>query len=115
MTADAHQPHQRPPARTPAASRAALAGADRAEFERDYQAAVARAAAQYELEPLQEVLDRWWQVAVLTADPAAHQRMLQRADGLRPARSRRASRGARSGSASAFEVGPSLSTCWSCR
>jgi len=83
MTAEAHQPHRRPLARSPAEIRAVLAGADRAEFERDYQAALARAGEQYDLEPLNEVVEQWWHVAVLTADPAAHQRMLDTAEALR--------------------------------
>ena len=41
------------------------------------------AAEQYDLEPLNEVVEQWWRVAVLTTDPAAHQRMLARAEALR--------------------------------
>jgi hypothetical protein len=74
------------PARTPAAVRAALAGADRTQFESEYQAAVSTAAEDYDLAPLQDVLDQWWHVAILITDPAAHQRMLDTADALRAGR-----------------------------
>ena len=83
MSAEAHELRRRAPARTPAEIRAALTGTDRAEFERDYQAAVARAADQYDLEPLNDVIEQWWQVAVLTLDRVAHQRMLDTAGALR--------------------------------
>jgi hypothetical protein len=83
MTVEAHAPGRRTPARTPAEVRAALTGSDRADFERDYQAAVARAAADYDLAPLHDVIDQWWQVAVLAADQVAHQRMLDTAAALR--------------------------------
>jgi hypothetical protein len=86
MTAEAHVHGNPIPARTPAEIRAALTGADRAEFERSYQAALVVAAGDYDLSPLRDVLDQWWQVAVLTADPAAHQRMLDTADALRAGR-----------------------------
>lgn len=76
MTAEAHDPRPRPQARTPAAVRDALSGADRAGFERDYQQALRRAAADYDLTAMHDVIDQWWQVAVLTADQPAHQRML---------------------------------------
>ena len=42
MTAEAHPPGHPVPARTPAEIHAALTGADRAEFERAYQAALGR-------------------------------------------------------------------------
>ena len=83
MTAEAHPPGHPVPARTPAEIRAALTGADRAEFERAYQATLAAASTDYDLAPLHDVIDQWWQVAVLTADPAAHQRMLDTAAALR--------------------------------
>lgn len=83
MTAEAHVPGSRVPARTPADVRAALTGAGRAEFEQAYQAALARAAADYDLAPMHEVIEQWWQVAVLGADPAAHRRMLDTVAALR--------------------------------
>ena len=86
MTADAHAARSGPPARTPGDVRAALIGADRAGFERDYQAALGRAAAEYDLAPLQDVLDQWWHVAVLTADGPAHERMLAAAAAARAGR-----------------------------
>ena len=86
MTAEPHDLQRPLPARTPAAVRAALTGADRTQFERDYQAAVSTAAEDYDLAPLQDVLDQWWHVVVLTADPEAHQRMLAAAAALRAGR-----------------------------
>ncbi len=83
MTAEAHEPRRRPPTRTPAEIRAALTGTDRAEFEHDYQAALARAGEQYDLTLLNDVLEQWWQIAVLTADPVAHRRMLDTTEALR--------------------------------
>jgi hypothetical protein len=86
MTAEPHDLRRPLPARTPAAVRAALTDSDRTQFEREYQAAVRTAAEDYDLAPLQDVLDQWWHVAVLTADPTAHQRMLDTADALRSGR-----------------------------
>jgi hypothetical protein len=83
MTAQAHEPRRLPPARTPAAIRAALRAADRGGFERQFQAALEQAASDYDLAPVHDVVDQWWHVAVLTADPAAHQRTLDRAEALR--------------------------------
>lgn len=88
MTAQAHEPRRHLPAQTPAAIRAALTGADRAEFERQFQAALGRAGSDYDLAPVHDVIDQWWQVAVLTADPAAHQRMLDRTEALRAGHAR---------------------------
>ena len=86
MTAEAHTSQPKPPARTPAAVRAALTGEERAGFERDYQHALTQAAADYDLTVLHDVVDQWWQVAVITADRPAHQRMLDTADDLRAGR-----------------------------
>ena len=83
MTAEAHPARPGVPARTPADVRRALAGADRTGFERDYQAALARAGNDYDLTPIQDVLERWWRIAVLAADPAANRRMLDTAAALR--------------------------------
>lgn len=86
MTAEPHAPRPQPPARTPAAVRAALTGADCASFEQDYQGALSQAAADYDLTPLHDVIDQWWQVAVLLADQAAHKRMLDTAADLKAGR-----------------------------
>lgn len=83
MTAEAHGVGLGTPGRTPAEVRAALGAADRVEFERRHRAALDRAGTDYDLTPVHEVLDEWWQVAVLGADPAAHRRMLDRAADLR--------------------------------
>lgn len=86
MTADAHRTRREVPGRTPSEVRTALTGPDRAAFERAYQAAVAQAAMDFDLTPIHDVVDQWWQVAALTADPAAHQRTLDTAAALRAGR-----------------------------
>jgi Family of unknown function (DUF6247) len=86
VTAEAHRSEPSLPARTPAGVRAALSGQDRAEFERDYRAALGRAAAEFDLTPVHELLERWWQRAVLAADRPAHRRMLAAAAELRAGR-----------------------------
>ncbi|HEV7654363.1 MAG TPA: DUF6247 family protein [Mycobacteriales bacterium] len=83
MAADSHRADPSLPARTPAGVRAALFGEDRAEFERDYRAALDRAAAEFDLTPVQDVLEQWWEHAALASDRPAHQRMLAAADRLR--------------------------------
>jgi Family of unknown function (DUF6247) len=87
MTAEAHRDRPGVPPRTPAGVRDALSGADRAAFERAYQAAVARAGAAYDLQPIQDVLEHWWRIAVLAADRSAERRMLDSAAALRAGRS----------------------------
>lgn len=87
MTADVHRVRPGAPAPTPAGIRRALSGADRAGFERDYQEAVARAGRDYDLQPLQDTLERWWPIAVLAADGDAERRMLDTAAALRAGRS----------------------------
>ena len=83
MTVEAHVPDALLPARMPAGIRTALAGQDRTDFERGYQAALARAGTDFDLTPIHELLDHWWQIAVLQADRAAHQRTLDAAAALR--------------------------------
>lgn len=75
MTAEAHAAERPLPASTPSGVRSALAGGDRVEFEREYRAALAQAGVDFELTQVHDVVERWWRVAVLSADPAAHQRM----------------------------------------
>lgn len=83
MTVEAHAADRHVPARTPAGVRVALQGADRAEFEREYRAAITRAGRDFDLAPVHELVERWWRVAVLAADPVANQRMLQTVAALR--------------------------------
>ena len=86
MTAEAHRLPPGVPARTPAGIREALSGTGRADFERAYQAAVARAGANYDLQPIHDVLEHWWPIAALAADGAAERRMLDAAAALRAGR-----------------------------
>lgn len=78
-TAEIRDPGRRAPSRTPAAIRAALSGNEKEEFEYRYRLAVERAASDYDLTQLNDVLDEWWRIAVLTSDPVAHQHMLETA------------------------------------
>ncbi len=83
MTAEAHAPEPRLPARTPAGIRAALEDHDRAHFEGEYQSALLRAGAEFDLTGVHEVIEHWWQLAVLRSDRPAHQRTLAVAAALR--------------------------------
>ena len=74
--------------------RSALVGGDLSAFQDDYRAAPVRASDDFDLNPIHEVLERWWRVAVLSADPAAHQRMLSAVADLRTGRPAPSSRGA---------------------
>jgi hypothetical protein len=56
-------------ARTPAAVRAALVGADRADFEAAYAAALDEARRTYRLEPVDQAVEQWWRYAVLSRSP----------------------------------------------
>ena len=92
VTAEAHAAEPRLPARTPAGVRGALLDGDRAEFERAYRAALLRASTDFDLTPVNDLIEQWWRVAVLSGDPAAHQRMLSAVASLRsgePVASRR--------------------------
>lgn len=83
MTAEAHAPEPRLPARTPAGIRAALEDQDRAHFEEDYRSALRRAAVEFDLTGVHEIIEHWWQLAVLRSDRQAHQRTLATAAALR--------------------------------
>jgi Family of unknown function (DUF6247) len=83
VTAGAHAEQPSWPARTPVGVRAALRGRDREQFERDYQAALDRAAADFDLTPVLGLVERWWRIAVLSQDSTAHRRMLAAVDALR--------------------------------
>ena len=86
VTAEAHQREPRWPARTPAGVRAALTGQSRAEFERGYRDAMDRASSDFDLSPVQELVERWWRIAVSSQDGAAHERMLAAVAALREGR-----------------------------
>ena len=86
MTADAHLTDRHLPVRSPAGVRSALVGDDRSVFEDDYRAALARASEDFDLTPIHEVVERWWRVAALSADPAANKRMLNAVADLRAGR-----------------------------
>ena len=70
-----------PPDATPQAIRAALVGDERAEFERDYRAALAEAARTLDLTGVLDALRNWRHVAWIMQrhGPEAHHRMLDAA------------------------------------
>lgn len=70
-----------PPPATPGEVRRALLDEELGQFDREWRAAMARAAEDLDLTDVYRVLDRWRTVAAMTRqDPAAHHRMLDRAD-----------------------------------
>ena len=75
-------PHRSdPPDRSPRAIRAALLPEEVDEFDRDYQQALQTAAQTLSLDELHRTLEHWYRIARVTqADPAAHRRMLLRAE-----------------------------------
>ena len=91
MTAAASRPESElppipalPPDATPQAIRAALIGDERAEFDRDYRAALSEAASTLDLTGVLNVLRNWRHVAWITQRHGAdaHRRMLDAASRL---------------------------------
>ena len=68
MTAEPIQPAA-DPGRSPAAIRDALPAADRAEFARSWTAALDEARRTWSLRPVDEVLEQWRRIAVLSRSP----------------------------------------------
>jgi len=48
-----------------------------AQFEVEFAQALARAGAEYDLAPAEAVLDRWWGIAVIRANPLSEQEQTQ--------------------------------------
>ncbi|SDM91659.1 DUF6247 family protein [Allokutzneria albata] len=70
-----------PPDMSPRAIRAALLPEEVDAFDADYRRALKTAAEALSLDELHGMLEHWHRIARMTqADPAAHRRMLQRAD-----------------------------------
>jgi hypothetical protein len=59
--------------------RAALLPEDVAEFDAEFQAAMAEAARTFDLAVVTACVERWWRVAWSSADPVGHRRMDERA------------------------------------
>jgi len=62
------------------AIRAALAevsSPECAEFEAEFAQALARAGAEFDLAPVEKVLDRWWGIAVIRANPLSEEEQAQ--------------------------------------
>jgi hypothetical protein len=70
-----------PPERTPAAIRAELPEALRAQFDAEYQAALEGAKASYQLDRFNEVMQAWWQLAWARRSPT-HEQALAAGEGL---------------------------------
>jgi hypothetical protein len=51
------------------AIRAALAAEECAQFETEFRHALARAETDFDLRPLEALLDRWWGIAAIRANP----------------------------------------------
>jgi len=68
MTAEPIQPAA-DPGRSPAAIRDALPAADRAEFARSWAAALDEARRTWSLQPVDEVLEQWRRIVVLSRSP----------------------------------------------
>lgn len=64
-----------PPERTPAAIRAELNEALRAQFDTEYRAALEEAKTTYQLDRLNEVIQTWWQLAWARRSPTHEQAM----------------------------------------
>jgi hypothetical protein len=62
-----------PPGRTPAAVRAELPEALRAQFDAEYQQALEEAKASYQLDRVHEIVRAWWQLAWARRSPAHEQ------------------------------------------
>lgn len=67
------------PGASPREIRAALRPEFRAEFDRDYQAALAEAGRSLELAGVHEVLEHWRARSWITRDPVEHRRLVRRA------------------------------------
>lgn len=48
-----------------------------AEFEAEFAQALARAGAEFDLAPAEKVLDRWWGIAVIRANPLSEEEQAQ--------------------------------------
>jgi hypothetical protein len=59
------------------AALARLSPQECAQFEAEFTKATARAGAEYDLAPAQQVLDRWWGIAVIRANPLSEREQAQ--------------------------------------
>ena len=59
------------------AALAQLSPGECAQFEAEFAQATARAGAEYDLAPAQQVLDRWWGIAVIRANPLSDHEQAQ--------------------------------------
>ena len=59
------------------AALARLSPTECAQFEAEFAQAIARAQAEYDLAPAEAVLDRWWGIAVIRANPLSAQEQTQ--------------------------------------
>jgi hypothetical protein len=59
------------------AALARLSPTECAQFEAEFARAIARAGAEYDLAPVEAVLDRWWGIAVIRANPLSEREHTQ--------------------------------------
>jgi Family of unknown function (DUF6247) len=59
------------------AALARLSPTECAQFEAEFAEAIARAGAEYDLAPAEAVLDRWWGIAIIRANPLSEQEKTQ--------------------------------------
>jgi len=59
------------------AALAQLSPGECAQFEAEFAQATARAGSEYDLAPAQQVLDRWWGIAVIRANPLSDHEQAQ--------------------------------------
>jgi hypothetical protein len=59
------------------ATLAAVSPEECAAFEAEFAQALARASAELDLAPAEEVLDRWWRIAVIRANPLSEKEQAQ--------------------------------------
>ena len=59
------------------AALARLSPTECAQFEAEFAGAIARAGAEYDLTPAEAVLDRWWGIAIIRANPLSEREQAQ--------------------------------------
>jgi len=59
------------------AALARLSPTECAQFEAEFARAIARAGAEYDLAPAEAVLDRWWGIAIIRANPLSEREQAQ--------------------------------------
>ncbi|QDP95224.1 hypothetical protein FOE78_04235 [Microlunatus elymi] len=79
MSAQSHDPRPTWPDKTPAGIRACLLPEDLDEFDAEFHQVMSEATASYDLNGVNDFVQRWYPVAVSSLDPQSHRRMLETA------------------------------------